>query len=80
MGQKLMEMKKVRPNILFSLDILTTSKNSTIEKVQKSGREIPMPRDTGASLTFIYEMTSGSESKLQETAVQVETNDYYQMQ
>ena len=64
MGRKLMKIKKVRPIILFALDILTTSKNSTIEKVLKCDREIPMPRDTGASLTFNYELTSGSESKL----------------
>ena len=52
--RRLMKLKKVRSIILFSLDVLNSSRKVKLKKNQIFGREVLRMRDTGTSLTPIF--------------------------
>ena len=79
LGQKRMKLNKMRPPVPFSLDILIKSRIVQLKKFEVNGRETPMMRDNGASLTIISRKIwqKIGEPKLEKMACGLETYDHY---
>ena len=81
-GSKANEIEKSASDYSFFIGYCNYIKNVTIEKIQICGREVPMMRDNGASLTLISTKSGQQigELKLEEMASEIEPYDNHKMQ